>query len=344
MRIRIYTRIQALCLALSLFLGVFSLGLITGALFLGNGNASPKAVEAFAPFLETPLPDAAPTPPPAATQAEFNLFAFDTPVPSATISLVTPSPAPSAASQAPSPTPTATPAGGFHIEVIKGPVQKETEKKRILIYHTHTYEAYEPTPENTYAATEQWRTRDENFNVVRVGRELAGLLTAAGYTVTHDTTAYEPPVLATAYSRSLQMLEETQERGETYDLYIDLHRDAYSASMAGHNTVKVGDQALARPMMLIGKGTGQTGSGYFDVRPDWEANLAIAQAITDALNQQVPDLCRPVRIKTGRFNQHIAPCCVLIEVGNNKNTLEEALACVPYLADAIRTVLNSTGE
>lgn len=344
MRIRIYTRIQALCLALSLFLSVFSLGFFTGALLLSPGAAPPEALEAFAPLLETPLPEAESTPPPADTPTEFNLFAFETPAPSTLVPSVTPSPAPSAASPAPSPTPTATPAGGFHIEVIKGPAVKDAEKKRILIYHTHTYEAYEPTPENTYVATEQWRTKDENFNVVRVGRELSGLLTAAGYAVTHDTTAYEPPVLATAYSRSLQMLEESQERGETYDLYIDLHRDAYSDSMAGHNTVKVGDQALARLMMLIGKGTGQTGSGYFDVRPDWEANLVIAQAITDALNQQVPDLCRPVRIKTGRFNQHIAPCCVLIEVGNNKNTLEEALACVPYLADAIRTVLNSMGE
>ena len=40
-------------------------------------------------------------------------------------------------------------------------------------------------------------------------------------------------------------------------------------------------------------------------------------------------------LKNGRYNQHVADCCVLIEVGNNYNTLEEALAAMPFLANAI---------
>lgn len=43
-------------------------------------------------------------------------------------------------------------------------------------------------------------------------------------------------------------------------------------------------------MLLIGKGEGQTSEG-FDQRPDWEANLAIAQDVTDDLNAQVDGLC-----------------------------------------------------
>ncbi len=340
MRIRFYTRTQAICLALSLFLAVFVLGLALGYALSGWQPPPQGAVEAFAPMVvDTPLITAPPTvtPVPSQLNAEINLFAIGTPAPEIFASPSLP-PLPSLTV---APTAEITPQPDeFRIEVIRGPgLANAAGKKRILIYHTHTYEAYEPTPENTYEATQQWRTKDNRRNVVRVGEELSRLLTAAGYVVVHDTAAYEPPVLSTSYTRSLKMVEESIGRGEKYDLYIDLHRDAYSAGMANHNTVQVGDQKIARLMMLIGKGTGQTEVGY-DVKPNWERNLAIAQTVTDSLNEQVPELCRPVKLKTGRFNQHIAPTCILIEVGNNKNTLEEALACLPYLADAIRSTLN----
>ena len=94
----------------------------------------------------------------------------------------------------------------------------------------------------------------------------------------------------------------------------------------------------AKLMLLIGKGEGQTSEG-FDQRPDWEANLTIAREVTDDLNAQVDGLCRDVCVKSGRFNQHVAVGCVLVEAGNNRNTLEEVLAAMPYLADAIMKAL-----
>ena len=88
---------------------------------------------------------------------------------------------------------------------------------------------------------------------------------------------------------------------------------------------------MIRFLFLIGQGTG-TG---FDERPDWKKNQQAADMISDALNAQIENLSRGVSLKSGRYNQHIAPCCVLIEVGNNRNTLEEALRAMPYLANAI---------
>lgn len=345
MRIRFYTRTQAMCLALSLFLAVFVLGLALGFLLSGFQVPVQGAVEAFAPMEMTSLITVPPadTPLPSIITSEINLFAVDTPPPEITAA---PSVAPSLSvipqlsiTPAPAVSPSPQP-GGFSIEVIKGPgVSGLAGKKRILIYHSHTYEAYKQTPENTYVPTEEWRTKDEQHNVVRVGEELTRLLHAAGFDVVHDTTAYEPPVLGTSYTRSLKMLEDSISRGDKYDLYIDLHRNASSAS-AANNTVQAGDLKIARLMMLIGNGEGVTGAG-FGVLPDWEKNLAIAQGITDSLNEQIPELCRPVKLTKQRYNQHVAPCCILIEVGNNQNTLEEALASVPYLADAIRSVLST---
>ncbi len=225
---------------------------------------------------------------------------------------------------------TPAPTSAFSIEVI---AQPSAQPKRVLIYHSHTYEAYEQTDER-YRETEKWRTADSEHNVVRVGEELATLLRSMGLEVVHDTTAFEPPNLSSAYTRSLQMLEGRKAKGERYDLYIDLHRDAYSASYPGANTVDVGGEKAAKLMLLIGKGEGQTGQG-FDVKPDWEKNLAIAQRVTDALNEQADGICRDVHLKSGRFNQHVAVGCILVEAGNNKNTLEEVLCAMPYLADAI---------
>jgi stage II sporulation protein P len=342
MRIRFYTRTQAICLALSLFLAVFVLGLVFGFALTGFFPPAPEAKEAFAPMAATPPLTALPyTPLPSQIKTEINLFDLSTPTPEITIapSIIPSQASTSASSLTPGLSEASTPQpGGFSFQVIKGPgVSGAFLKKRILIYHTHTYEAYEATPENTYSPTEKSRTKDNRYNVVRIGEELSKQLTNAGFDVVHDMTAYEPPVLGTSYNRSLKMLEDSIGRGEKYDLYIDLHRDAYSSSMDGHNTVQVGTQNIAKVMILIGKGIVPA----YDVPPDWEKNLAIAQTITDSLNEQVPELCRPVRIKTGRFNQHIAPCCVLIEAGNNKNTLEEVLASVPYIADAIQSCLNS---
>lgn len=222
----------------------------------------------------------------------------------------------------------------FSVEIIQSP--PSNTKGKILIYHTHTYEAYLQNDKDLYQETEKWRTRDACYNVVRIGDELSAILKAKGYDVVHDTTAFEPPDLSDSYTRSLKMLERRQQAGETYNLYIDLHRDAYSQSMASKNTVFNGTSKLARIMVLIGKGSGQT----YAQKPEWEKNYAIAKAITADLNEQINGLARDISIKSGRFNQHIAPACILVEVGNNQNTLEEALACVPYLADAIHHALD----
>lgn len=223
----------------------------------------------------------------------------------------------------------------LQVEVIHDESEAAYAGKRVLIYHTHTYEAYEQTTAGQYHEIEKWRTSDSGYNVVAVGKALASSLTALGIDVEHDTTAFEPPTLDDAYERSLAMLEERKEAGERYDLYIDLHRDAIASTSTIKRTVNIGGVDTARFMVLVGKGT--TG-GYIE-KPDWEKNLQIAQRITENLNAQCDSLARDVKVKTGRFNQHIADCCILIECGMNSNTLDEVVAGIPYLAQAIAEAL-----
>lgn len=206
------------------------------------------------------------------------------------------------------------------------------ERPRVLIYHTHTHEAYAQTAADPYRETESWRTEDQTHSVVRVGEALAALLTDYGFDVVHDTADYEYPKLNTAYARSLDMLET--KRGETFNLCVDLHRDAWDRSMA--ECAYVGSQRAAQLMMLIGNG------GNFDIKPDYEANLAFAARLTDRINALCDGLCRPVMVKNGRYNQHLFTPSVLIEVGHNLNTLDEALASMPVLAEALADLLKES--
>jgi len=252
----------------------------------------------------------------------------DTPLPTDT-----PSPLPAPPADTPSPTPeTPDTEVILRVEVIRETAAPPAwAGKRVLIYHTHTWEAYEQVSDAPYRETEKWRTKDERHNVVAVGEALAAHLTALGLEVVHDRTAFEPPNLDEAYDRSLSMLEARAAAGERYDLYIDLHRDALSSASTIRRTVVIGGEEAARFMVLVGKGT----TGGYAEKPDWETNLTLARRITEGLNAQCDGLARDVKIKTGRFNQHVADCCVLIECGVNSNTLRQVLCGMPYLAQAI---------
>lgn len=207
-------------------------------------------------------------------------------------------------------------------------------RPRVLVYHTHTWEAYEMADGDEYEPTQTWRTMDERYNMLRVGEALCAELEKRGFSAVQDRTAFEPPDLSSAYTRSLAMLEERLSAGEHYDYVLDVHRDAYSGDWNGANAVEVSGARVAYVMLLVGKGTGTTGSG-FDERPDWPQNLALAERIAGELDALLPGISREVKIKSGRFNQHVSTGAVLIEIGNNMNTLSEALAACPYVAEAL---------
>ena len=221
----------------------------------------------------------------------------------------------------------------LQIEIIAdAPSAAPQERARtVLIYHTHTHEAYAQDSDDPYEAIETWRTIDEEHSVVRVGSALADALTKLGYKVTHDTTDHEQDALSSAYERSLVTLQGYDER---FDLRIDLHRDAYVEGLEEHFSDSEGER-YAQVMLLVGRGDGYSGAD----RPPYEENLAFAQRLTNAINEQKHGLCRNVTVKKGRYNQHVDTRCILVEVGHNLNTLREALASVPALANGIDTVM-----
>ena len=202
---------------------------------------------------------------------------------------------------------------------------------RVLIYSTHSTEAYTQTEENKYESSSEWRTQDNTKNIIAVGALLAKELHEKyGFAVIHDTTNHEPPDFYTSYNRSLETMEKYKERHPSIDVFIDVHRD----SGENDDSVEIGGKRVARMMFVVGTGQGVTGVGW-EERPQWQRNYQLALDITDELNKIDPALGKPVRVKTGRYNQHMSSRAMLIEVGHNSNTLEEALNAVPHFAKAI---------
>lgn len=205
---------------------------------------------------------------------------------------------------------------------------------QILIYHTHTTEAYRQTPGQEYVEAGAWRTANELRSIVAVGDELETELKRYGYTVLHDKTNHEPPSLKTAYDRSLVTMEKYKDEYPSIRVYIDVHRDAYGDEEAGKKDfVTINGDECARVMFVVG-----TGEKY-SVKPNYESNYKLALAVTNKLESIKKGFTRPIRVKTGRYNQQVSDMCLLIEIGHNANTLEQAMNSAKYVAKALSEVL-----
>ena len=205
-------------------------------------------------------------------------------------------------------------------------------KPTVLIYHTHAAESYLKTKADTYTESETGRTLDARYNVIAVGNALAKALEARGFTVIHDKTNVEGDDLTSAYSRSLTIMHQY----DNVDLYIDLHRNSSLQREQSDNTIQIDGKSVAKLFFVVGTGIG-TYTGEYDTAPDWKNNYTFAYSLTQAISAQRADLIKPIRLKVGRYNQHMG-LCLLAEVGTNADTLQAVLNTVPYLANAIATV------
>ena len=191
---------------------------------------------------------------------------------------------------------------------------------QVLIVHTHTSEAYTPDGVDRYTPSGTARTEDLNYNIVRVGDVLSDALTAQGLTVLHDRTIYDYPSYTGSYSRSGAAVEAAIAANPTIRVVIDLHRDALSNDQIVYKTLaELPDAACAQVMLLVG--TNASGLEH----PDWEGHLRLAAYLQNAVNAEHPTLMRPIALVKERYNQHLAPGSLLIEIGSSGNTLQEAL-------------------
>ena len=214
----------------------------------------------------------------------------------------------------------------INAEILNETPQKTKEKKKVLIYHTHTDEAY-LKGDKDYVETSVGRTLDERYSVVSVGNSLKTALEGYGFTVIHDKTNNVRKGFNKAYETSYETIEPYIGK---VDVFIDMHRDAYMGQ--SKNTVTKDGVEYARLCFVVAKGENYT------YKPNWEDNYKLAQTLTNKLNEICPEICKDIIFKNTRFNQHVSKSCLLIEMGNEQNTVEEVRATALIVAQAFNEI------
>lgn len=206
---------------------------------------------------------------------------------------------------------------------------------QVLILHTHGSEAYSPDGDDVYTPSDPSRTEDTDYNVVRVGEELASALESCGVSVIHDRELYDYPSYSGSYSRSLESIKSYLEQYPSIKLVIDIHRDALESETGTiYKTVAdIDGDATAQVMLVVG--TDEAGLEH----PQWQENLKLALRMQAAMNQSYPTLARPISLRTSRFNQHATTGSLLVEIGCSGNTLQEALNAVRLFAESAAKVI-----
>ena len=207
---------------------------------------------------------------------------------------------------------------------------------QILIMHTHATEAYTPDGTDVYEPTDPYRTLDTNYNMVRVGEEMAAVLEEAGFSVYHDTTLYDYPSYNDAYDRSYEGVQALLEQYPTIQVVLDVHRDALEGTDGTvYKTMAQLEGERSAQVMLV-MGSDDNGLSH----EHWRENLALAVRLQLRLNEDWPTLARPISLRSGRYNQQLSLGSVLVEVGSHGNSLQEALQAARLFAQSAAQVLS----
>ena len=195
---------------------------------------------------------------------------------------------------------------------------------QVLIVHTHGSESYTPDAAFPYTPSENTRTTDTRYNVVRVGDELQKVLEEGGVQAVHICDIFDSPTYSGSYDRSLAAIEEALAQYPTIQVVIDLHRDSILTDdgTAYKTSCTIDGTEMAQLMFVVGTDEG----GLY--HPNWQSNLNYVTSLQYQLNRAWPGLMRPVNLRTQRFNQHATPGSMLVEVGSSGNTMTEALAAI----------------
>lgn len=217
---------------------------------------------------------------------------------------------------------------------------KKNAEPQILIMHTHTTECYLPEDRDFYTKNDLTRTRDKNANVTAMGKILCEKLNEAGFNTLHDTTEHDYPAYDGSYNRSGETVKKYLKKYPSIKIVIDLHRD----SLAGNGTdrvkpvIEVNGKNAAQVMLVMG--CGQTVANH----ENWEKNFSFAVKLQQTMEVLYPGLARQLSLVSSRYNQHLTTGSILLEVGTESSSLEEASYGVSLAANALISYLNTIAE
>lgn len=205
---------------------------------------------------------------------------------------------------------------------------KDVDGPQILIYHTHSQEGYsDSTP------------GDLNTSVVGVGDYLTQLLQENyGLKVLHHKGTYDVNDRDHAYSNAEPGIQKVLEENPSIEVVIDLHRDGVAE---GTRLVTEQDGKQMASIMFFNGLSRTTALGDISYlkNPYIQDNLAFSFQLQLKAAEYYPGFARPIYLKGYRYNMHFKPKSLLVEVGAQTNTLEEAKNAMVPLADILNKVL-----
>jgi len=203
-------------------------------------------------------------------------------------------------------------------------------KPRVLIYHSHTSEAYRTSDKDT---SKTKASLDQTRNVCAVGDVIESELEKKyGISVIHDKNVNDTGDYNNAYKKSGVTLDKYLKVYEKFDLIIDLHRDSVENNNAV--TTKINGERVAQFMFVV-----------TDKNPKYSKQKKLINSMIATSNKLYPGLIRSNPIYyyhwgMGFYNQNRSDNAMLIEVGTYTNTVQEVKNTGKYLSRIIAEQLN----
>ena len=211
-------------------------------------------------------------------------------------------------------------------------IQKDATKPQILLYHTHSQEAFADSREGAVEDT-----------IIGVGNYLTELLTKNyGYQVIHVTEAFDMESgeldRSAAYDYAGTYLETILEENPSIEVVIDLHRDGVPENR--HLVTEINGKPTAQIMFYNGLSyTIARGNLTYLPNPYIQDNLAFSFQMEYQAAQYYPDFYRGIYLAGYRYNLHLRPRSVLVEAGAQTNTVQEVKNAMEPFVDILNRVL-----
>ncbi len=217
---------------------------------------------------------------------------------------------------------------GFRLE--------KTDDVQVLIYHTHTSESYLDCDVGYYYSDYYPRSSDNRYNVTRVGEEIAKSLRAEGIGVVHDTTLHDSTYTG-SYYRSRDTVDEYLKKYPKIKVTLDIHRDSIGSDEYKVKPTFTYKGKKAAQIMIM---AGYDPDGELEF-PDWSYNLRFALRLQQMCENKYSGMTRPLDFGWFVYNMDVNTGSLLIEVGTDSNTLDEAMYSGKLLGKALAQVLQN---
>lgn len=216
-------------------------------------------------------------------------------------------------------------------------INKNTGGPKVLIFHTHSCEMYADSDSSNSLGQGVWG----------VGEELKKQLEARGIEVIHDSGRYDlvdgKRNVIGAYERMEPNIEKILKDNPSIEVCIDIHRDGVPDNV--HRVENINGKQCADVMLFNGlcrlNESGVVSPLDSLPNPNLETNLALSFRVKLAANKLYPTLLRKIYVNAYRYSLNMKPKSMLVEVGAQTNTKQEALNAMTPFADVLSRVILS---